>query len=410
MTPKERKKAAVKIAVGILAFIIAIVAFGYAFSRILHRDPGYYAVEPIKDDIAPFYAGGIKFNYYFEGTSSEIRAAQNELQKAYSGAMLRIYKLLDSGRAYSGFKNIAYINQHMGEDIELDADLFSILTTALRLTDEGRFNMFAGALHTEWTAINVLSDPEEADPLNDPGMAERIAMITSAVNDRSNFDFRIVDQERHIVNFTVSDRYAALVEQADLPNAVIDTAFLKNAFMLDYVRSMLEAAGYKSGYLIADDGTALALSDSREASYVLYGRRAVEPVQALTLAMEPGTACCMYRSFDQEDALQYYVIRTENGEALRHPHYCQKDGCVYDVLLSAMVVDNDSAVNACLGAYSLYSCASSGAVRSSAERLAASGESVAFIEKAESETIRVSSSVSEKAVVDNAGYFKLEVF
>lgn len=381
LTPEERKKKRIRT----IALILAVAAFlslsAFALSRIVRKVPGYYAVDAEADADCPLYAGGVSFTYYFSGSSEEIRSAQMELKTLYSSALKRIYKLLDPENEYEGFKNIAYINAHRGEDIELDPDLYAILADAVKHTEAGEFNLFGGALYTEWQQIRVLNDRESFDPAVNEPEAERLAGIAAACTNEANFSLRLVDPIKHIVNFTVSAEYERFESDYEVKPSALDLGWLRYAYMLDHLRDQLVRAGYDRGYLIAPDGLTLTLAGLEDdGQYVISTLIGEEPKECVGLPMAAGSACAVYRAFDYEDAKEYYRISSEDRVLYRHPHFSEGTGEVYDALFSAAALDkNGSLVSACIAANRLFSFEDLSAAAAAAKELASDDMLIAYI-------------------------------
>ena len=93
----SKKHLGLRIAAFVLAFLAALTAFSMAITGIGRKEEGYYQIETNPDEEAFLYAGGIAFVYHFEGSSSDIRSALNELKNYYSVALKRAYQI---GRAH----------------------------------------------------------------------------------------------------------------------------------------------------------------------------------------------------------------------------------------------------------------------------------------------------------------------
>ena len=140
-TPKspeqERRSLIIKsIACGI-ALLIAAISFSTFAKQCTRVDSGLQSIDANTDSEALMYASGIVFNYELEGTSNEMRATKMELRNEYSNALSYIYKLLDPVNSYEGYVNIAYINAHPDEEIEVSPELYSVLSSAKDLTERG---------------------------------------------------------------------------------------------------------------------------------------------------------------------------------------------------------------------------------------------------------------------------------
>ena len=139
-----------RIVVFAVAFVVAVSAFAVGIYQATKKEPGYYVIAPAVDRDAMRYANGITLEYYFSGSSSEIKDAMREVTDRYSAVLQRAYKLLDPVNEYPGFVNLATINRNPGKELEVSEELFSILTDALDKTAEGQgFSLYAGALNAE---------------------------------------------------------------------------------------------------------------------------------------------------------------------------------------------------------------------------------------------------------------------
>lgn len=407
--PSEKHNEKLKtilIIAGLVVFAVVSVYALFAFiMRAAHRDPGYYRLEAEKNDEAPLYAGNFAFEHYFEGESIEIKYAVDACSQKYSGLLARIFKLTDAKNLYDGCKNIAYINAHPGEEVEIEKELFSILSSAAELTARGEFNMLAGALQSTWSDIIYSNAPQEFDPMLNEVQRNRIAAAVKCAGDPNFFKFEIVDEASRRVRISVSEQGAAFMHENDFEPLVLDLGFLRDAFIIDTVCALMEAEGYDNGYMSSVNGASRALKSMGEGhEYVAYGMADGEAAQAYSLPMLPSSSCCALRAFGMEGELGYYGISAEGGELLRHPNISLETGEVSDTALSACAYSSGgTAVEACLAAHSLMSA------KSPAELEAALSEGGsmlrAFILK--SEPISIHASAGHENVLKCLNGFKL---
>lgn len=392
-TEQQRKrKLIIKIIAAVAAFAAAAAAFATGITSYMHRDPGFYHIDtdPVAD--AMLYQKELMLTCYFDGKSTEIRTAMTETRREYSAALSHIYKLLDHQNTYNGYVNIAYINAHRGEEIELDPVLYDILMRAKELTSEGCFNMFAGALNKEWNSVLTLADAADYDPKANDNEAERISAIAEKTADISNFSLETVSEAERKVIFTVSQDYLDFIENYELSKNVIDLGFLKTAFEIEYTAGRLEEAGFTNGYLASSDGSiTLALKGLGDGGvfleYTLYEN---EPAQACRMKMKAGAAFSHYRTFPLEDAWGYYTVSVGSEAHLCHPHYNYQNGEVYDLLLSSSAVSySGSAVDSAILAYRMITAPDEEGVRHAAAEAGESGMLISFITKAEPAVVNV---------------------
>ena len=393
----------VKIVLAVAALAIAVIAITNGVNSLIKKNPGYYSIETDPAEDAILFSNGINLSYYMDGSSSEIRVKLMEIKKDYGSALLHIYKLLDSDTIYEGYNNIAYINQHLGEKVEVSPELFEVLESAYQLTLDGEFNLFGGALYNEWESITVLEEPEDSDPLMNSDEAERIRAIAEKCADLNNFVFEIVDPAEHVVRFDVSEAYKRHMEGYELNGSILDLGYLTDAYKLKYTAEKLEEKGWTHGLLTADSGLSLALSGEKEGNFIAYSLYGNTPAQAFSIGITPGAAYCSYRSFGFDGEAQYYTI----DGVRRHPHYALFSGELTDEILSSVSVSySGDLVKACVNAYRLISEHDIASVMNGAE-----GDILlAYITKTEPSTVIVDNAHKALIIVDEASGFTCSAY
>jgi len=343
-----------RVALFILALLVAVGSIAYGVSSIGRQKPGYSVVDPDDDKEALLYHSGVVLNYYFDGSSGDIREQKNLLRSVYSRALSSAYKQLDASACYEGINNLATLNQNPGQTFELSPELYGVLQDALEKTRQQRgYSVFAGALYAEWNSILTLSEPEEFDPLYNGEEARRIREIAEATAELSSFSLELLDDERHLARFSIAGPYRALLEELELDAPALDLNLLREAYELQMVARELEAAGYRRGYLSTDSGLTLSLSEHGSGQYVLYGSIEDKAVTAAKIPVTPGSASSLFRSFAlMEGEVCFYRI---DGHA-RHP-YVPADGEYRGLLDASLVCSGEGAlVEACYRNILLQTC------------------------------------------------------
>ena len=356
-----------RIALFVLALAVAVSSISYGVTRIGRQNIGYSAVDPDTDEEAPRYAVGVVLTYYFEGSPNSMREEKNLLRTAYGSALRSAYKQLDAVNCYEGVTNLASLNRNRGQTLEVSAELYAVLRDAYEKTLERRsYSVFAGALYAEWNSILPLEEPEDFDPLRNEDEARRLEQIAAANAELSAFSLEFLDDERHLLRFSVSNAYQTMLQELEIDAPVLDLNLLREAYELELVARALEAEGYTRGYLSTDSGLTLALSGQDSGRFALYGEIEGKPVCAAEIAVTPGSACSMFHSFAfAEDEACFYVL---DGHK-RHP-YVPADGRYRELLASSCVCNAEGAlVEACYRNILLQSCADAAQL----ERTAAEG-------------------------------------
>ena len=336
-----------RIVVFAVAFVVAVSAFAVGIYQATKKEPGYYVIAPAVDRDAMRYANGITLEYYFSGSSSEIKDAMREVTDRYSAVLQRAYKLLDPVNEYPGFVNLATINRNPGKELEVSEELFSILTDALDKTAEGQgFSLYAGALNAEWSGISASEHAAEFDPAQNPDEAARLAALAELAADPEAAVLTVTDADRRAVRLDLSDGYRAFAAEYELSDTVLDLGMLKEAWMLDLAAAGLEKGFYHCGCLSTDSGLTRALSQPVGGDNVLYAFPEGKPEMAGLVPLTGNMACSRFKLFPLGEELGYYTVEQDGVARYRSPYLAVTSG--FETPLSASYAITDgSAVEAC---------------------------------------------------------------
>ena len=328
-----------------VALVVAVGAIAFGVTRIGYKEAGYHSLTAAADQEVPLYSAGIHADLLFEGSSDQIKLALGQAETAYSEALKRAYKLLDAEKEYPGVVNLATLNTHPGERVELSEELFNILTDAAAKTQAGEgYSLFAGPLYAEWNSILILSEPEDFDPLRDQEERDRLEALRRETGDPDNARLVVTDEEKHSVRLEVSQDYLAFLAEMEREPAVLDLGLLREAYLLELTARELEARGYTDGVLRTDSGLLLTLSGKTDGIAFLYGYRENAPVPAARMILQPGTAYCLLHAFPlAEGESLYYQIEDDGTAHFRNP-WLPSDGRDRELLLSTCVIREDQAL------------------------------------------------------------------
>ncbi len=335
------KHLGLRITAFIIFLSIAVGAFAVGIGSLGQKKPGYYTVTPDSMEDTPYYAAGIKFDYYFDGAANEIKHELSALKSLYGGILHEVYMQLDAGAEYEGVANIATLNRNPGQWVAVSPELFSVLQDAARRTSLGEgYSVFAGALTAEWNSVLTLSQPEEFDPLLNAEIRARIEDASALLRgeDCPGLEFREAD---HSVRLTVGDVYARVERLREFSAAPLDLGLMKEAYTVLLVSQALADKGYTGGIFTTEGGITFvgAGDDAAEADLVTLkdGRVTV----AGTAALPKGCALSMRRAFPTEEGeLCYYTLSADGCDHLRSPLVNALTGEIPDAFLSVYALSS----------------------------------------------------------------------
>lgn len=366
------KHVGLRTAAFLLALLLAVGAISFGITRIGRKVPGYQNIDIVSNEEELSYARDISFQYYLDGSSDEIKRAINEIRAFYSPTLLRVCEQLDAETEYEGVNNLATLNAKLGQDVQLSEELFRVLLDAQSRSEaQTGFNLFGGKLNRAWRELRYLGEPEDFDPLRSEEQLERLERLGEACRDPENFRLTVVDAERYIVRFEVSDGCLALFEELEAEGPILDLGALHDAYELQLTAQALEEKGYKNGFLSMNSGVTVLLSANPGVELQLLGKTADGVTTAATAPAGIGCASCMMRAFAQKEGEPDYY---ELDGHLRHP-WLPASGAYHDLLLAALVVAEDP-VTACCRILALQEITTAEEVRDIA---AAGEEEIAYI-------------------------------
>lgn len=329
----------------VLAFITAVCAFSFGVTRIGYKQEGMYELTAAADQELPLYQSGVHAKLLFRGSSSQIKLALGQADKLYTEVLKRNVKLLDARQEYDGMVNLAALNAHPNEDIELSPELFAVLQDAWTKTREGQgYSLFAGPVYAEWNSILNLTEPEEFDPLGNEEEAARLERLRQRIRENGP-KLVTVDEQKCILRLELPADYRAFLEDMELEPAYLDLNLLREAYLLELVAAELEEQGLNRGFLSTDSGLILSLSGLDKGEYALYGAGEKEPVLVASAQAAPGSAYSLMTAFPLVTGVEtpYYAIEEAGRTHLRNP-WLPSDGEDRELLLSSCVIREDGAL------------------------------------------------------------------
>ena len=343
----------------IIAIVVAVGSFTVGIIGYGSKEAGFHEVTVTPDEDAPTYGSGYSFFYWFEGTSGEIKEKYDLLQTQYSNSLARIIKLLDAENIYDGYKNIAYLNAHVGEDVDIPEELYEVLKDAADRSGEGVYELFSAPLYRFWKSVLILENAPEYDPLVNGDIAERIEMLASELCKEGIAEICFLNDTTHTVRLEVSDEYERFRRENEVDSPVLDLGIMSDAYAVTLLYRELDRLGYDTGYILHESGISVCLGDGVNGAYHLYGYDNGSVRNLADINMRADTAYCVFTSFlSGTDKYDHYVISVGGKEHLRCP-YITPDGTFPELLCSAScLADKGNAAEAAYSALKLFAAKS----------------------------------------------------
>lgn len=301
--------------------IIGAAAIAYGVSQFFAVDTGWQQIEADASSIT--CAGDFTLLYDIGAGDVSARKESRELKALWSRLTVDAEKIFDPRNEYDGVGNLAALNNHPNEAVELEPALYSALELMERHGDRTAYLGPAFGIYD-----NVFSCTEDwqlpdFDPVSGEAIRELFGKIAAFASDPDSVEVELLGDNR--ARLKVSREYLDFLMYEELDSAV-NFYWMRNAFIIDYMAGELRAAGYTKAILTSFDGFIRNI-DTRETDFELnvLDIRDGKLSNAANMSYKGTMTIIAYRAFPvlSQDSRRFYV--TETGE-IRTPYLGLSDG------------------------------------------------------------------------------------
>lgn len=296
---------------------MAILSLTYGIASLFKGNEGYQLITTGTDNNS-YMDDELVLNYYIgknPNTDNELKAVTN----LYSDLVLYSYRLLDSEVLYDDLHNIAYINNHLNEEIVVDPILYDSLK---KMSEYDLLSiLYLGPLYYETNGIIYNNASLEVfSPLYNDEVNNYYKNIINYIKTNS-ISLEILDN--NIIKLAISNDYLEYINKNNI-KSIISLGWLKNSVMVDYISNNLLSKGFSYGILSSIDGYTRILDNTEEYTYSIidYDKRAYtcaniifnNSYSIVNLRNYPYLIEDKYRILyiDKEEIYSYYIDRDGN--------------------------------------------------------------------------------------------------
>ena len=277
------------------AFFLALgaVALAYGFSLLMTGDSGWRQIETNSGQTD---VSGEFVLFYNIGASGAAAGPENRaLSNLYTEACRTAYQLFTADEEFEGIHNVAFINSHPNEELEVDAVLYNAFAL---MAEHGRRELYLGPVYNAYDDIFLAADDVyalEFDPYLDDTAAAFYAVLSSYASNPDMIDLELLEGSR--LRLKVSDEYLSYARENELER-FIDFSWMKNAFITDYLADTLLSGGFSLGTVSSFDGFSRSLTQGGISySLNIFDRVGTAARQAAVLEYSSPTASVSLHSY-----------------------------------------------------------------------------------------------------------------
>lgn len=305
----ETKK---RVILTVIFIAIAIAAFTVFLFSVLTTEDGWKTIEA--DYATGGCAGDFVFNYYLGGSEVSADEEYRSLVLLYSDLTEYAGCLFDPHTEAQGMANLATLNAHPNEEIQLDEVLYGALLTA---HEAGR-QIYLGAVCDDYRTQMLAYDTSFTTVELDPTLNEERAEYYRALSDfaRSEEHIRLEFYDGGKVKLVLSEEYLSFAQNQEI-TVFVDFFRLKNAFIIDYLAEELIERGFMLGNLTSFDGYVRNLDDGEnEYKFNIFDRLGNNIYRAGALSYSGRTAIVTMRNYPMGELDSYFYSTNSKGNEI----------------------------------------------------------------------------------------------
>ena len=307
VTDKNRKW---KLVVIVLLLALGVTLIATTVGQLLVTQPGW---ETIQADagVEESCAGEFAFLYLLGDGDQAANLEQREVTRIYSQAAKEAFQIFHEEKAFDGVHNVAYLNQHPNEEVEIPRALYEAFALLEKYNNRA---LYLAPLYREYIGMFLSGQDWAAqtyDPEQDAEQAAYFAEVLSFTNDNSAVKLELLGNNR--VQLQVSDAYLQFASDKEI-TTFIDFYWMKNAFIVDYLAQQMTEAGYTKGAISSFDGFSRNLDASnRDYQLNIFDRVGNGTYRAGVMNYTGALSTVALRNYPMSDLAVQLYYQWENG-------------------------------------------------------------------------------------------------
>lgn len=265
-----------------------------------------------------------EFSFLYRPGSGDLpyTADRKAVTSFYTQLCREAFQLFHSMEAFEGVTNIYTINHRPNEVLEVAPGLYEAFAAVERT---GSRAIYLGPVYDRYDDLFFCVDDSQLvdfDPRINPDVAREYREYAAFAGDPQSIRVELLGENR--IRLFVSREYLEYAGREGI-GCFIDFAWMRNAFIADYMAKELTAAGYTRGVLTSYDGFVRCLDSVGEYAFQVYDLQGGAVRTAAVMDYRGPKSIVSLRDYpiNTMDQMRFYQLRT--GE-VRTPYVDIADG------------------------------------------------------------------------------------
>lgn len=321
----------------IVLLLIAAGALAYAVSQFFAPQSEWIAIEA-NASAGITCAPEFEFLYHLGSGELSPAAERRAVTDAYTRLCRNAFLVFHNQMEAEGVNNLYAINRHPNEELAVDGALYQALAAVER---SGNRALYLGPVYDRYGSLFYCEDDSQLvdfDPRLSPEVAREYQEYAAFAGDPRAVRVELLGENR--MRLFVSEGYLEYARREGI-ESFIDFAWMRNAFIADYLARELTALGYTRGVLASCDGFIRCLDESgEEYSLLIYDRQQEKTCNVAVMCYQGPRSIVCLRDFPVNALEETRFYRLRSGE-VRTPYVDTADGMCRNALSSLTCYSGD---------------------------------------------------------------------
>lgn len=264
----------------IILLVIAAVSLTVGLMSALETPDGWQTVKVNPSELN--CGDDFTLQYEYGAGEASATAESKALQQLYGKIVVDAWKLFYNEAGSSELTGLYEISSHPNEEITVDSGLYTALE---QVVASGSRALYLAPVYAEYDRVFYSENEsiaKDCDPGQDDDQRAYVQTLAEFANDPKVIQLVLGGNNK--VRLQVSEEYLTFARENEV-RYLIDFGWLRNAFIADYIASVLIDNGFTNGYIASVDGFTRNL-DQRGNGYSLNLFNRIENDIHLAAVME----------------------------------------------------------------------------------------------------------------------------
>lgn len=311
-----------RLALTIFLGVFGVAVLTYSLVLFLNKEPGWVTIEPETKE--PTCADEFVFQYNIGASGTSASLEYKSILSCYTDATKRAFQVFHNVQSFAGVINVRHINANPNKELKIEPVLYNAFET---LQQANNRLIYLAPIYVDYNNLYSSNDDtlaNEFDPATNAEAREYFDEVLKYINDADSVNIELLGD--NTIRLNVSEEYLKYANENGIQD-YIDFAWMKNAFIIDYLADTLIEKGFVYGSLSSYDGFVRNLDSVSDQEYYfnIFDRVDNRVVQKDALTYNGQISIVYLKNYMTNPLDKYHYYEFSDGR-IYTPYIDIKDG------------------------------------------------------------------------------------